>query len=385
MLKPSPSLVNFEEIQPYTDEEVPAALDRLMHEPVTFQLCQYLYPGKSNEELIRLARKTKSVRDLQVNFSYPAIRGIMDRTTSGFTHEGFEDMAAEDGGYLFISNHRDIVLDSAILNVLLVDQELETAETAAGENLFLSPVITDLLKANRNFVVHRPAQPRELYQVSKKLSAYILDRRESNTSIWIAQRSGRTKDGLDRTETGLLKMLGMAGSKFIEHFLALNIRPLAITYEYDPCDRLKVQELYFKNERPDLPRRRKDDFKAMLSGVTDKKGHTHFAMMPAIGEAELLELEAVRDRNERYREFRKLLDRRILEGYKLFPVHYIAADWQRGEQRYSAQYNDAQVADFKEFVQNRISELEGEPKVLQRLMLDIYAGPVKSKEEFGLI
>jgi hypothetical protein len=385
MLKPSPSLVNYEEIQPYTDKEVPAALDRLMHEPVTFQLCQYLYPGKSNEELIRLARKTQTVRQLQVNFSYPAIRGIIERTTAGFSHSGFEQMKPEDGGYLFISNHRDIVLDSAILNVLLVDHELETAETGAGENLFLSPVITDLLKINRNFVVHRPEQPRELYQVSKHLSAYILDRRESNTSIWIAQRSGRTKDGLDRTETGLLKMLGMAGRNFVEHFLALNIRPMAISYEYDPCDRLKVQELYFKNERPDLPRRRKDDFKAMLSGVTDQKGRTHFAMMPSIGESELLELEAVRDRNERYREFRALLDRRIVEGYRLFPVHYIAADWQRGEERYASHYSEAEVAAFKALVQHKLEGLEGDPEVLQRMMLDIYAGPVKSKEEFGLL
>ncbi|MEZ4685160.1 MAG: hypothetical protein R3B47_03585 [Bacteroidia bacterium] len=220
-------------------------------------------------------------------FRYPAIRGIIDRTTSGFSHEGFEHLKAEDGGYLFISNHRDIVLDSAILNVLLVDHHLETAETGAGDNLFLSQVITDLLKVNRNFVVHRPEQLRELYEVSKRLSAYILDRRQAGTSVWIAQRSGRTKDGLDRTETGLLKMLGMAGEEFIAHFLPSTSVRWPLPTNTIPVTALKAQELYFKNERPDLPRRRKDDFKAMLSGVTDQKGRTHFALMPAIDEGEL--------------------------------------------------------------------------------------------------
>jgi hypothetical protein len=377
--------VNFEDIQPYADHEVSAALARLMHDPAIFQLCQYLYPQKTNDELIQLARNTHTVRELQLNFSYPAIRGIIARTISAFSHSGFEAMKPQDGGYLFISNHRDIVLDSAILNVLLVDHQLETAETGAGENLFLSQAITDLLKINRNFVVHRPEQPRELYQVSRRLSAYILNRRQAGTSLWIAQRSGRTKNGLDRTETGLLKMLGMAGKDFIDHFVALNIRPLAISYEYDPCDRLKVQELYFKQERPDLPRRRKDDFRAMLSGVTDSKGRTHFAMMPAIAEPELLELAAIRDRNERFRSFRHLLDWRILAGYRLFPVHYIAADWQRGEQRYTSQYTPSEVEAFKHKVAQRLEGLEGEPEVLQRLMLDIYAGPVKSKEEFGML
>lgn len=373
----------FEDIRPYDDAQVDAALDRLLREPAAFQLCRYLFPDKTNEDLIRLARQTHTVWDLQRTFSYTAITGIINRTITEFTSSGFDQLNEDDGGSLFISNHRDIVLDSAILNVILVDHGQPTVETGTGDNLFLSQVITDLLKLNRSFVVHRPEQVRELYRVSQRLSKYILDRREKGTSLWIAQRSGRTKDGIDRTETGLLKMFAMADKDFVSLFTKLKIRPLAISYEYDPCDAMKVQERYDKQEKGVVKRRKKDDFKAMLSGVTDKKGKTHFALSEAISNEELEELVAIKDKNERFRVFRSMLDKAIINQYRLFPIHFAAADWQRSEQQYVAHYTSSEKTAFESYVSEVVGGLEGDTDILTQMMLDIYAGPVKSKEALG--
>ncbi|MFK7971462.1 MAG: hypothetical protein AB8F95_13920 [Bacteroidia bacterium] len=375
----------FEDIRPYIDDEVDAALNRLMREPAAVQLCQYLFPDWTSEELIRVARNTHTVHDLQRNFSYKAIRGIIDRTTTGFTAEGFDTLSPEDGGNLFISNHRDIILDSAILNVVLVDHGLETAETGTGDNLFLSQVITDLLKLNRSFVISRPTQPREMYKVSQRISSYVATRREQRNSIWIAQRSGRTKNGIDRTGTGLLKMLAMAGDDFVEHFQKLNLRTLAISYEYDPCDELKAQELFYKAAGGEYSHRRKDDFKAMLKGVTSQKGRANFSLAPAFSLETLESMAAIQDKNERFRVFRSHVDRKIVEAYRLYPVHFIAADWQREEQRYAGMYSEDERSGFQDYIETKVAMLEGDSKALTQHMLDIYAGPVKSKEEFNLV
>lgn len=369
----------FSDIRPYIDAEVPAALHRLMREPVVFQLTQYLYPDKTQEELIRLARSTRSVRELQRNFSYDGVTNIMQRTISAFTHSGFDQLQPESGGYLVMSNHRDIILDSAILNVLLVDHGCETAETGTGDNLFLSQVITDLLRLNRSFRIHRPTQPREMYMVSQRLSSYILSRREAGASVWIAQRGGRTKDGHDQTDTGLLKMLAMAESDFVKCFDALRVCPMAISYEYDPCDRFKVQERYLAKYAPDHKHRRKDDFKSMLAGVTDPKGRTHFTLTPQITSNELTEVAAISEKNDRFRAFTELIDTRIHQGYQLFPVHYVAADWQAGTTRYAAHYTQSESDDFHAYVARQVGQLEGDPDILTDMMLDIYAGPVKQK------
>ncbi len=364
----------FDEIRPYRDHEVPEVMARLMREPLIFKLMDYLFPELSEVELIKMAKQVKTIRDLQVIFSRRAIKNITARTSDGITCSGFEHFSNTSQS-LIVSNHRDIILDSALLNVARIDYGLQTLESGTGDNLMMSPVVAALMLLNRTFVIHRSLSGRKLVTYSQRLSRYIRYQiTQNNTSIWIAQRNGRTKDGIDQTDTALLKLFNMSADDFVEGFLELNLLPMAISYEYDPCDTWKAYERYLK-ATGGYEKNKKDDFKSMMAGVTDYKGKMHIAIGEPIKE-ELYTLGEIVNKNERFRAFADLMDQRIHSLYQKHPVHYIAADIRANTAQYEAHYSADEKAAFEAYIQKRIGPLAGDQDHIRSLFLDIYANPV---------
>lgn len=239
---------NFEDIRAFYDHEVKGVTYKLIHDPIFMKLINYLWPQMTFDEVKLKAEKVVKNFDFQVHFMHDAIRRIVEMSSSGLTSSGFEYLDPKKA-YLFVANHRDILLDAALLQILLVEHGFQTSEITFGSNLKEQGFITDFGKLNRMFTVVREGTNKELYEISKKLSAYIRHTVvDKNVSVWLAQRNGRTKDGNDLTQSGLLKMLNISGTKgFSENFFQLNIVPLTISYEYEPCDHLKTQELYMSN------------------------------------------------------------------------------------------------------------------------------------------
>ena len=364
----------FDEIRPYHDHEVPEVMTQLIKEPLVFKLMNYLFPELTRENLIEMARKVKTIRDLQVIFSRGSITRISERTSEGITCSGFEHFS-NDTPSLIISNHRDIILDSALLNVARINRGFDTVESGTGDNLMMSPVVAALMRLNRTFVIHRSLSGRKLVTYSQRLSRYIRYQvTQNNTSVWIAQRNGRTKDGIDQTDTALLKLFAMSENDFVKGFSELRILPMAISYEYDPCDSLKAYERYLRAIGT-YEKSKKDDFKSMMAGVTSQKGKMHISIGAPIKE-ELEDLVKIVNKNERYRAFAELMDQRIRSLYQVHEIHYIAADLKTGGRTYSTHYTSEQKTAFEAYIHQQLSPLPGDQAHLRSLFLDIYANPV---------
>lgn len=317
--------------------------------------------------------------DFQLEFMHPAIRRIVERSSDGLTCEGFEHLHPEQA-YLFVANHRDILLDSAILQVLLVEHGFSTSEITFGDNLMEKGFITDFGKLNRMFTVLREGTGRELYDISKKLSAYIrYTLTEKKVSVWIAQRNGRTKDGFDQTQTGLLKMLNISGEgSLIENFSALKIVPVTISYEYEPCDFLKVQEAYLSSLHTKYVKAPGEDLNSIITGVTMPKGRIHMAIGKPVVET-LSGLDIFTNEHDKIKQLTAMIDHEIYQGYKLWPVNYIASDLLDDAQQFTAFYTAQEKKNFQDYAQNTISKLQGDPDTLMSLFLKIYANPVRTK------
>jgi hypothetical protein len=267
---------NFEDIRPYYDHEAREAMQKIKEDPLFMQLVNYIWPGMTKEEAFVKADKVNDNMSFQLEFMHQAIRVIVARSSTGLTCNGFDNLDP-NSAYLYIANHRDILLDSAILQILLVEHGFKTSEITFGNNLMMGGFINDFGKLNRMFTVLREGNSRELYEISQKLSAYIRHTIvDKNVSVWIAQRNGRTKDGNDLTQTGLLKMLNLSGKKsFGENIKELKIVPLSISYEYEPCDDLKVQELYLSSLHSKYVKAPGEDLNSILTGIRQPKGRIH--------------------------------------------------------------------------------------------------------------
>ncbi|MEM6262100.1 MAG: hypothetical protein AAGI38_06295 [Bacteroidota bacterium] len=366
----------FERMRPYVDAEVPEVMERLISDPLTFQVLSFPFPEKSHNQLIELARSCKSVRDVQHKMTHHAIRSIVKQTATGLTYEGFEQLAS-DTGYLFLSNHRDIILDSAILNILLVEHKLETCEIGIGSNLLISSLITDLTKINRSFTIARDQVGREQYEAAQQLSHYLQHKiTQAHTSIWLAHRNGRAKDGNDTTETGLVKMLDMGKGTFLENLSNLKIMPMAISYEYEPCDLYKVKHVYQQQRGLPITRSKREDLKNLLAGVTDFKGRIHLGLARQLSRQELEQIASYRQKGERFQRLIKLLDTRIQQAYKLWPTNFVAADALLPCPKFTSNYTKEEKDAFTSHMTQQVSKLEGDSRQLQQLFLSIYARPV---------
>lgn len=365
----------FDDLRPYYDSEIPAAIGRVAASPYLPAISTFLFPQKPVEELRSVLQRSSTVRDFQVNIMLPAIRSIIEKTSAGLTHAGFDSLA--DGrNRMFVANHRDILLDAAILQILLYENGLDTSEITFGSNLMQGGLVVDIGKMNKMFRIMRGGTVKEFYKNSTEVSSYmryaILQKKQS---VWIAQRNGRTKDGADKTDMAVLKMFALSSDKpFSENLKELCITPLVISYEYEPCDFLKTQELFITRYQR-YEKEPGEDLHSILHGIKQFKGHIHLVATDAITDEELRYCDRF-DRNRKFQQLAQIIDRRIYENYRLWPTNYIAHDLLNQSYRYREHYTEEQRKQFMDYMDEGLKNLIGEEAELRDIFLHIYANPV---------
>lgn len=366
----------FDSIRPYYDSEVPAAAERLCQSEAFLDLFKQLFK-LDKAPIIAMLKKIKTKDQFQQHLFGPIVRKLMDMTTDGVTIEGIE-LIDNNASYTFMSNHRDIILDSAILNVLLREHGAKYTRPAIGSNLLINDWVTDFVKLDSCFVVERDITVREMISSSSLRSQYIRETiQENEYSVWIAEKEGRTKNGDDRVQQALLKMLKISGpANFAENFKELHLMPLAISYEWEPCDALKTQELYTRSvgEYTKTP---EADMNSMITGLKDYKGRIHFHM-DQLKDAELDEIDNLPSNNDKIEALANLIDSKIHKNYKLWPNNYIAYDLLHSVNKFNKYYTPEEKENFIRVMTQKIDKLEGNVSLLNNIFLEIYANPVKN-------
>lgn len=375
--------VDYASISPYTDEEAVKALRRVAQNPFLPIVSKFLFPDEPFYTLRRLLKSINSIDEFQQVVMSKMIMTVIQRSSSGFTFDGLENVP-KDRKFLAVSNHRDIILDPAMIQWTLFYNDLPLTEICVGSNLLESNrMVSDLLRSNRMIKVIRGISARELYLSSKLLSSYIRDRITSGgSSVWIAQREGRTKNGLDKTEQGLLKMFDMSGKgSFEENFNELNILPMSISYEYESCDIRKARELLISRKQKYV-KKKHEDTHSIISGISQWKGGINLSIDKPITPEEVHEA-SILDKNDRYQALRKTLDERIICNYKLWKTNFIAYDMLEGKGKYSDRYSKENVEEFEGYTAHKLGKVERclNHDELKQIFLDIYANPVRAKEE----
>lgn len=366
----------FDSIRPYYDSEVPAAAERLCQSEAFLDLFKQIFK-LDKAPIIAMLKKIKTKDQFQQYLFGPIVRKLMDMTTDGVTIEGIE-LIDNNASYTFMSNHRDIILDSAILNVLLREHGAKYTRPAIGSNLLINDWVTDFVKLDSCFVVERDITVREMISSSSLRSQYIRETiQENEYSVWIAEKEGRTKNGDDRVQQALLKMLKISGpANFAENFKELHLMPLAISYEWEPCDALKTQELYTRSvgEYTKTP---EADMNSMITGLKDYKGRIHFHM-DQLKDAELDEIDNLPSNNDKIEALANLIDSKIHKNYKLWPNNYIAYDLLHSVNKFNKYYTPEEKENFIRVMTQKIDKLEGNVSLLNNIFLEIYANPVKN-------
>lgn len=372
---------NFDDIRPLYDKEVASTVDKLLDDTYFRRAVEPLIKPLPWERFASAMRSCQSVADFQKNIIATFMKQLIAKTTSELTGIGFDDLR-DGSGHVFISNHRDIVLDAAFLNILFFDYEINTSEIAIGDNLLIYPWITDLVRLNKSFIVKRKVSVREMLDTSKHLSEYIYDtivRR--NQSIWIAQREGRAKDSDDKTQTSLLKMLSLHnGAKPAEALKSLNIVPLAITYEFDPCDYLKAKEYQLKRDNPGHKKSQADDIENMRTGILGHKGRVFFKFGKQIND-ELSQIGIEAGRTQLLEFAARTIDTEIYRNYVFFPINYIAYDLMEKGHRFSSRYSDEDKAFFDKYIDGQIAKIDLPNKdyaFLREKLIGMYGNTVKN-------
>ncbi|HLT08769.1 MAG TPA: 1-acyl-sn-glycerol-3-phosphate acyltransferase [Cyclobacteriaceae bacterium] len=369
----------FDAIRPYYDTEVNAALHEFHNHPMMKAIMNFTFPDVEDHVWMEQLKRTHSIRDFQINFIYPAVKMVLSKSSDGLTTAGFENLDKHTA-YLFISNHRDIILDTSLLNYSLYNHGMMLTASAIGDNLVKKPLLMALSRLTRNFIVQRGLPVRELLESSRLVSEYIKEcLLHENRSVWIAQREGRTKDGLDATHTGVLKMLAMAKAELteMEYLKQLKIVPVSISYEYDPTDVLKMPELMAKARAEVYVKSKNEDFITLATGIIGQKKRIHIEVGSVIEE----EIDAiVADNKSVSKQFQALVeavDRQILSNYKLWPTNYIAHDLLYGDE----EYKDFYTQEEKETFEQRLNKgVDPEDKVAWKNFLAMYANPVNNQK-----
>lgn len=370
---------DFSSIRPYEDHEIHEVFERLKNETTFLQLIQFLFPNYPTDAMMEKLLGVKTIKEFQHEVIYPYVLELLKNTTEGYSHSGLDKLDPK-ASYLFISNHRDIILDSAILNIILVGNGFDTTEIAIGDNLLIFPWITDLVKLNRSFIVKRNISVRQMMEASTLLSTYIRHTLTvKNRSIWIAQREGRSKDGDDRTQVSLLKMLNISGEKgFVDSFRQLKIVPVSISYELDPCDYLKAYEFQQKRDNPNYIKSQEDDLIHMGTGLKGRKGRVHFSFGTPIN-AELDAIEQMGNKNDQYQALAESIDEQIHSSYKLWPGNFVACDCICPSVNYSTHYTVSERKAFLDYINEHALRLKDcDFDFVYQSLLEMYANPVKN-------
>lgn len=375
--------MNFDEIRSYNPEEVPAAMQKLVEEKSFMKIAGTLFPLISKEQLKQKLLSFKNADEFQKDMIYPFLRNLEANMTTGIKLTGVENIDKEQR-YLYISNHRDIVLDSALFCAKLLENGIDTVEIAIGDNLLIFPWIEEFVRTNKSFIVQRGLTPRQMLESSKRLSSYLRHTlHEKRNSIWIAQREGRAKDSDDRTQESLLKMFNLGGStnNLIENLKELNICPLSISYEYDPCDFLKAKEFQQKRDNPDHKKSQQDDLINMQTGVMGYKGNVVFHICGCINDELDAITEETKNRNEQVELTAKLIDYHIHSNYAIYPNNKIAYDELHDVSEFVKEYSVEKKKHFENYLNQQIRKIELDNKdrdFLRLKMLEMYANPLKN-------
>ena len=375
-------LTEYMDIAPFNDEEASAALTRLSNHPNTKWISKRIFPDQPDTLLGEILRNIHTVDEFQSIVMTKAIQWVIDHSVTQFTYDGLENLTSIEGKYLAMSNHRDIILDPAFLQLILLKNGLPDTQICVGDNLLKQKSVELLIRSNRMIKVIRGISARELYLSSQLLSKYIREVITSGTSsVWIAQRQGRTKDGVDTTEQGLLKMFDMSGTKdFTQNFKELNIIPISISYEYEPCDILKAREILISRTQKYV-KTETEDLESIIQGIMQKKGNVHIHFGKPLTDEEIEEASLC-DKNDRYQSIRHAMDVRIIDGYKLWKTNYMAYDIVTEGSKYSSEYSPEELKAFKGYIEALLGKVEPEldRDELRDILLHIYSNPVLSKE-----
>lgn len=364
-------------LEPFRDDEIKAAIAELFSYPAFTEGMKLFLPEPFQQQVMQAKDHIYTAADFQSKLVAPFLKLIEKVSIKELSSSGFEHLQKEER-YLFISNHRDIVLDSAFLNIVLFEHDFETSQIAIGDNLMMHRISELLFRINKSFVVRRTGTARELYSASLQMSNYIHQLITNKTaSVWIAQREGRAKDGNDRTQVGLLTMLGLSGKNDLkQHFQNLNVVPVSISYEYDPCGLLKTQEHLNKLADPNFKKSFKQDVEYMLTGIKGQKGRVHFHFGELLTEA----LEALGEESNSKKQLEMLaemIDQSIHHTYHLWPVNYIAYDLLNASNTYQEHYSEEELKWHGEFFEAQISKLKNDVDGAGRkYLLEMYANPV---------
>ncbi len=369
----------FDEIRPYMPEELPAVFKELLADSSFQKAVTTVMPGVPIDGVALQLQQCKTNLDVQKNICYKLLKGIIANHSDGVTMDSAA-LQNHNCRYTFISNHRDIVLDSGFLSVMLIEMGFPTTvEIAIGDNLLIYPWIKKFVRVNKSFIVQRALTMRQMLESSARMSRYIhfaVTQKQEN--IWIAQREGRAKDSNDRTQESVLKMLAMGGSgDVIDRLKELNLMPLSISYEYDPCDYLKAQEMQLKRDIEGYKKTQQDDLINMQTGIFGYKGKVHFHPAACINE----EIEALRGlpKTEVFTQIARIIDKHIHSNYRLYPGNYVALNLMNHTEQYTAQYTTAEKEQFEKYLQEQIGKIEipnKDESFLRECILKMYANPV---------
>ncbi|MFW0737563.1 MULTISPECIES: 1-acyl-sn-glycerol-3-phosphate acyltransferase [unclassified Flavobacterium] len=371
----------FDAIRPFYDSEINEALHDVVNHPMMKTMMNFTFPEVADEVWKEQLKKTHSIRDFQCNFIYNTIQKVLEKSSEGLTTSGFEKLE-KNTSYLFISNHRDILLDTTLLNVCLFEHGLVMTASAIGDNLVKKAFLSTLAKLNRNFLVLRGLTPREMLQSSKLLSEYIgqLLLRE-NRSVWIAQREGRTKDGNDETNPGVLKMIGMGSDEpnLMDYFKKLKIVPVSISYEYDPTDVLKMPQLMAEANNEVYIKEKNEDFMTILSGIMGTKKRIHISVGDVL-DTEIDKIVAENDNaNKQVQALAQVIDDSVLKNYQLWPTNFIAYDILNETNKFAHLYKESEKSLFERRLEMRIGS---DNPVTRQGFLAMYANPVVNKLKY---
>lgn len=377
---------DFSDIAPFDDSQFMEKMALLVKEPGFENAVKFVLPDVDYTEFAQQLLKVDNKNDFQLNVMGPFLEMLAARTTKGITGVGF-DRLSNDTAYTFLSNHRDIVLDASFLNLCLIKHGMPTSEVAIGNNLLIYEWITDLVKLNKSFIVKRNLRLTKALEAARQLSAYIhYAIGTKHESVWIAQREGRAKDSNDLTQESLVKMLGLEGpGTLIDNLQAINICPVAISYEYDPNDYLKAREFLLRRLDPEFKKTQRDDLFSMETGLLGFKGHVYFNVSPCIN-SNLENLRGITDKIELVKRVCTLIDNAIHAHYHIYGVNYIAADLLHGDRQYAVHYTADEEASFCKYIDSQLDKVDipdisdEDRRYMYEMMLTMYANPLSNKQ-----
>ena len=372
----------YDSIRPYEPEELPEVYERLIADEQFKAVVGKVFPQVPFEALAAKLKQCKTNLDFQIAFCYPFLKDLLSKASKGCDI----DISAIDNTrrYTFVSNHRDIVLDSALLDVMLIEADFKTTcEIAIGDNLLAAPWIENLVRVNKSFIVKRSAGIREMLVNSRTMAEYMhLVINDKHDNIWIAQREGRAKDSNDRTQESIVKMMAMGGEGTVtERLQQLHIVPVAISYEYDPCDWLKAQEFQLKRDVEGWKKTKADDVLSMQTGIMGYKGHIHYHCAPCIDDF-LASLPEDTPKADIFRIIAEHIDKGIHANYRLYANNYIAIDMLEGGNRMAEHYTPEDKAKFEMYLAGQLDKIvipNKDEAFLKDCMLKMYANPAINK------